>query len=213
MGSFLHQVVTILLVTTPIVIAAQAPTPMFERWLTVGSRTVRTSLFDNRVVVVSVRQDDEQVLLRQMELSRDEYIGYLAAVQRDADELATAENRLMTESMAGSGKIVIRIGRSEPLTVHYSPIAVLDLATSRLVAAIDDLERRVIWGPPPDTGLDGWQPRRGERVQLRTGVTARVSEVREDGTIVLEHEDVAILETVSPERRAAVILEVLEDGP
>jgi hypothetical protein len=200
------------LVITPITIAAQAPTPMFERWLTVGSRTVRTSLFDNRVVVVSVRQGDEQVLLRQMELSRDDYIGYLAAVQRDADELDTAKDRLMTESMGGSGKIVVHIGQSEPLTVNYSPIAVLDLATSRLVAAIDDLERRVIWGPPSGTELQGWQPRRGDRVELRTGVTARVAEVREDGTVVLEHEGVAILEEVPPEGRVTVISKVLEDG-
>ncbi len=210
--ALLRWTVTLSLSIVPMIAAAQAPSPIVERSLTVGGRTVRTSLFDNRVAVVSVTRDGERVLFRHMAITEGEFIGYLAAVQRDAQEIAKAERRPKTESMGGSGDITIHIGPTAPLTVSYSPVAVLDLATARLVAALDDLERRVIWGEPSVTELQDWQPRRGERVELRSGGTARVIEVREDGSIVLEHEEVAINEIVPPESRAKVVLRVLEDG-
>lgn len=195
------------------VASAQAPAPIVERSLTVGGRTVRTSLFDNRVAVVSVTRDGERTIFRQMTLPESEYIGYLAAVQRDAEEIAAAERRPKVESMGGSGTITLHIGPMAPSTVRYSPVTVLDLPTARLVAALDDLEQRVVWGDPPATELQDWQPRRGDRVELRAGGTAHVIEVREDGSIVLEHDDVAINEIVPLEGRAKVVLRVIEDGP
>jgi hypothetical protein len=198
---------------TATIAAAQAPSPIVERSLTVGGRTVRTSLFDNRVAVVTVTRDGERAFFRHMTLTDAEFIGYLAAVQRDAREIAEAERRPKVESMGGYGSITLHIGPMAPHTVEYSPVAVLDLATARLVAALDDLERRVVWGEPPVTELQHWQPRRGDRVELRAGGTARVIEVREDGSIVLEHEEVAINEIVPPEGRVKVVLRVLEDDP
>jgi hypothetical protein len=198
---------------TSTIAAAQVPSPIVERSLTVGGRTVRTSLFENRAAVVSVTRDGERTIFRQMTLTEGEFIGYLAAVQRDAQEIAKAERRPKVESLGGFGDITIHIGPMAPLTVRYSPVAVLDLATARLVAALDDLERRVIWGEPPVTELQDWRPRRGDRVELRAGGTARVTELREDGSIVLEHEDVAINEIVPPEGRVKVVLRVLEDDP
>jgi hypothetical protein len=192
--------------------AAQAPTPIAERRLTVGSRTVRTSLFSNRVVVVSIRIDGEQVALRQMTLDEEEFIGYLAAIQRDAEDLAESDDRPSVETMGGHGEITLHVGPKAPRTIEYSPVSVLDLATSRLVAAIDDLERRVIWGDPSNADLGDWQPRRGDRVELRTGIEAEVIDVRQDGTIVLEHDDTWINEVISPQHRATVILRVLEDA-
>lgn len=192
---------------------AQAPAPIVERSLTVGDRTVRTTLFDNRVAVVSVSRGGDRVLLRQLTLPEAEFVGYLAAFQRDAQELAKAERRPMTESMGGAGDITLYIGPAARHTVHYSPVAVLDLATGRLVAAIDDLEQRVVWGDPDVAELQSWLPRRGDRVELRAGGTARVVEVREDGSVVLEHEDVAINEIVTEEGRAKVVLRVVEHGP
>jgi hypothetical protein len=198
---------------TSAIAAAQAPSPIVERSLTVAGRTVRTSLFDNRVAVVSVTRDGERTVFRQMTITEAEFIGYLAAVQRDAEEIAKAERRPKVESMGGSGVMTIHIGPAAPFTVKYSPVAVLDLATARLVAALDDLERRVVWGEPPVTELLDWRPQRGDRVELRAGGIARVIEIREDGSIVLEHEDVAINEIVAPESRVKVVLRVLEDDP
>jgi len=207
----LAAIVTLVLLVTPVTVNAQAPSPIVERWLTVGTRTVRTSLFENRVAVVSVTLDDERVLFQHMELSEDEFIGYLAAVQRDAKELARAEDRLMAESMGGSGEIILHVGPKVPLTIEYSPVAVLDLATSRLVAAVDDIERRVIWGEPPVTDLKGWQPRRGDRVELRTGIKATIVDIYDDGTVEFEHDGVSIHERVPPDSLASVVARVLED--
>ncbi len=194
-----------------VTVAAQAPTPIVERLVEVGERTVRTSLFSNRVAVVSVRLGEEQVALRQMTLDRDEYTGYLAALQRDADELADADQRSPTDSMGGRAEITLHIGPHAPRTLHYSPMAVLDLATSRLVGALDDLEHRVIWGEPSAATLGHWQPRRGDRVELRTGVRGTVIEVRDDGVIVVEHDNTWINEVIPPQHRASVILRVIED--
>lgn len=207
-----RSLVTFSWALTSTITIAQAPSPIVERALTVGGRTVRTSLFENRVAVVSVARDGERVLFRQMTLTEGEFIGYMAAMQRDAEEIAKAERRPKVESMGGFGSITLHIGSMAPFTVHYSPVAVLDLATGRLVAALDDLERRVVWGDPDTTDLREWQPRRGDRVELRAGGTARVIEVREDGSLVLEHDDVAINEIVAPEGRVKVVLRVLEDG-
>jgi hypothetical protein len=191
--------------------AEQAPTPILERRLSVGNRTVRTSMFSNSVVVVSVRYDGEQVMFRQIKLDRDEFTGYIAAIQRDAEDIDKADYPPSVESMGGHGEITLHIGPQAPRNIEYSPVAVLDLATARLVAAIDDLEARVFWGDPSNAELEGWTPRRGDRVQMRSGVLAEVIEVRLDGTIVVEHDDTWINEIIPPEHRAKVILSVLKD--
>jgi hypothetical protein len=207
----LSAIVTLVLLVTPVIVLAQAPSPIVERWLTVGTRTVRTSLFENRMAVVSVTRGDERVLFRRIELPEDEFIGYLAAVQRDAKELARTEDRLRTESMGGYGKIILHVGPKVPLTIEYSPVAVLGLATSRLVAALDDLERRMLWGEQPATDLKGWKPQIGDRVELRTGIKATVVDIYDDGTVVLEHDGVSIHERVPPDSLAVVVARVLED--
>jgi hypothetical protein len=188
-----------------------APNPLVERTLTVGSRQVRVSFFDNWVVVVSTRLDDQQVLFRKMTLSEDEFVGYLVALQRDAVELGRGDRRDSTESTAGVGIITLYIGPDAPKEIRYSQIAVLNLVTARLVATLDDLERRVLWGEPAAADLEGWNPKRGDRVELRNGVRAEVIEVRQDGALVLEHDDTWINEVVAAGSWQAVVHRVLED--
>jgi hypothetical protein len=205
-----------LVLTAPTMIAVvfaseRAPTPIFERRLTVGDRSVRTSMFSNRVVVVSVRRKGELILFRKMTLDQEEFTAYFAAVQRDAEDLAKADDRPIIESMGGHGEITLHVGPEAPRRIEYSPVSVLDLATTRLVAAIDDLEARVIWGDPSSAELEGWTPSRGDRVEMRTGRRAEVIEVQRDGTIIVEHEDTWIHEVIPPDDRARVILRVLED--
>jgi hypothetical protein len=196
-------------VASSLLLSAQAPTPIVERLVEVSNRIVRTSLFSNREVVVSIRVDGDQVALRQISLSEDEFTGYFAAIQRDARDIARSEGRPPVESMAGRATITLHVGPAAPRVIEYSPVAVLDLPTSRLVTALDDLERRVLWGEPSSAELDAWQPRRGERVELRNGVEAEVIEVQQDGTVVVEHDNTWIHEVISPEHRAKVILRVL----
>ena len=116
----------------------------------------------------------------------------------------------MAESLGGSGKIILHVGPKVPLRVEYSPVAVLDLPTSRLVAALDDMERRVLWGPPLATDLEGWQPLVGDRVELRSGINATVVDVHDDGTVVLKHDGVTVTQRVPPDSRASVILRIIE---
>jgi len=192
--------------------SAQAPTAVIERTVTVGGRTVRSSLFSNRVAVVTIRYNDKQAVFRKRTLEEEEFLGYLAAFQRDAKELADADRRPSLESIGGRAEITLRVGPNAPQTISYSPVSVLDLPTSRLVAAIDDIERRVMWGDPSPAELEGWEPRRGDRVELRSGARATVVDVGEDGNLTLEHDDTWILEIVPYANRAAVILQVIEDS-
>jgi hypothetical protein len=81
------------------------------------------------------------------------------------------------------------------------------------VATLDDLEHRAIWGDPSTAELEDWAPRTGDRVELRIGVQAEVIEVREDGTLVLEHDGTWINEVVPHGAWQTVILRVLQDEP
>jgi len=199
---------TLAQVPTP---SSPVPGPLVERTLSVRSRQVRISLFENRVVVVSVSRDDERILFRQMTLDEDEFVAYLAAVQRDAIELAKGDRLSSTEATTGIGIITLYVGPKVPNEIRYSSIAVLDLVTARLVATLDDLEQRVLWGEPSAAELKGWEPKRGDRVELRNGVRAEVIEVRQDGALVLEHDATWINEVVAAGQWQTIIRQVLED--
>ncbi len=188
--------------------AQQAPSPIVERTLEVTGRKVRMTLFDNRVAVVSVHQGSVRVLLRQQLLDQDEYAGYLAALQRDADELAEARRHHGARGNGGNGLILLYLGPDAPVQVRYSSVTVLDLVTARLAATLDDVESRVIWGPERIPELASWRPKRGDRVELHNGTGATVREVREDGTLVLEHDGTGIHELVPVDARSNVILRV-----
>jgi hypothetical protein len=189
------------------------PDPLVERTVSIDTRQLRISLFDNRVVVVSARRDGEQTLFRQMTLEEDEFVGYLAALQRDAIELAERDRRTISEATAGVGVITFWIGPKVPNAISYSSVAVLDLVTARLVATLDDLEGRVIWGDPSAADLEGWVPKRGDRVELRTGTLANVVELRKDGTLVLEHDDTWIIQVIAAGEWHTVVRRVLRDQP
>jgi hypothetical protein len=204
-----YSVVAAGLLFATLIATAQTPTPILERRVTVGNRTIRTSLFSNHVAVVSVRHGDEKAALQQRTLELDEYMGYLMAFERDAKELVN--DRLSLRSMGGHGEITLHVGPDAPRTIEYSPLSVLDLPMSRLLAAIDDLERRVIWSDPSPAELGDWDPKRGDLVELRSGAMAIVIDVGDDGSLTLEHDDTWIMEIVPSVHRAAVILRVVEE--
>jgi len=190
-----------------------APTPVLERFLTVRDREVRTSLFSNGVVVVSGHRDGEQIFFRQITLDDDQFAGYLAAIQRDAAELAEADELPSATGSGGRGVVIIHVDPRGPMQFSYSSMAVYDLATTRLLSTIDDLEQHVMFGPQTGAGTAGWTPRVGDVVKLRSGGLAKVIEVRDGGTLVLEHQSTYINELVPADQIPGVIFEVVERAP
>jgi hypothetical protein len=199
-------------VVTPMEAAAQAqaPIPIVERHMTIRDRQVRTSLFSNGVVVVSGRRDGERIFFRQVQLTAAELEGYVSALERDAIELAEADELPRHEDSRGYGVVTLHLGPKSPLQFSYSSMTVYDLATTRLLNTIDDLEQSVIWREPTGAGIEGWEPEIGDRVKLRAGGFAKVLDVQRDGTIIIEHDVTYINEIIPESQRKNVIYEVLD---
>lgn len=191
----------------------RAPNPVVERTLEVSGRQVRTTMFSNGMVVVSGRRGSERVFFRQVQLSASEYMGYLMALERDAQELAQADKLPTAGGSGGQGTVTLHVGPKAPMTFSYSSMAVHDLATTRLLATLDDLEYQVIWHEPTGTGIEGWEPQIGDVVKLRSGNRATVVDLGRDGTLTLEHEGTHIHEIVPSGLRKEVIFEVVDDEP
>jgi hypothetical protein len=189
----------------------RAPTPVVERTLEVGGRQVRTTLFSNGVVVVSARRDGERVFFRQVELPEHDYMGYLTALQRDADELAARRTLPHASGTRGCGTVTLHVGPKAPLSFSYSSLEIHDLTTTRLLGTLDDLEYQVMFREPTGAGIEGWEPEIGDVVQLRSGTRATVVEVQRDQTLVLEHDITHIREIVPVGRRKQVIYEVVDE--
>jgi hypothetical protein len=186
-----------------------APTPVLERVLTTRDREVRTSLFSNAVLVVSVRRGGERVLFRQLTLPPDQFSGYLVAIQRDASELAVAEELPTASGSGGRGVVTIHVAPGGPIQFSYSSLTVYSLAATRLNATIDDLEQQVLNSLLTGPGVTGWQPRVGDVVRLRGGTLAEVVEVRDNGAVLLEHRDTYINELVPAGEIRNVVVELV----
>jgi hypothetical protein len=187
-----------------------APTPVLERVLTTRDRDVRTSLFSNGVLVVSARRGGERVLLRQLTLPPDQFSGYLAAIQRDAAELAVADELPVAVGSRGRGVVTIHIAPGGPIQFSYSSMTVYGLAATRLLATLDDLEQQMLDSLPEGPGIAAWQPRIGDVVRLRAGSLAEVVEVRDDGSVLLEHRETYIYELVPAVEIRNVVFELVK---
>lgn len=187
-----------------------APTPVIERDLTIRDREVRTSLFSNGVLVVSARRAGERVLFQQLTLPADQFSGYLAAIQRDASELAEADELPTASGSGGRGVITVHIAPRGPIQFTYSSMSVYGLAATRLIAILDDLEQQALTALTTGAGVASWQPRVGDVVRLRGGPLAEVVEVRDDGAVLLEHRDTYINELVPPGEIRNVVVEIVE---
>jgi len=190
----------------------RAPAPFLERLVTVGDRTTRLSLFDNRMAVVAVRENNRQVFLRKLLLDQAEYDIYRAAVRRDLEQVTEGPSSALASDF-GQGLIRVTLAPGDTRRMSYSLASVPDLATGRLVATLDDLEQRVSEVSPSHEELRHWEPRVGDVVELYGGQRARVSEVREEGFIFLEHQGTALIEVLSPEQRSTRIERVVSRGP
>lgn len=200
-----------LLTPTPSPTPLRAPEPVVERTVVLRERAIRTSLFTNRVAVVAVREHGVQVFVARLTLDEPAYTAYLGAVERDAAAAEPDRAADAARTRESSATIELWIGGEGSRRIDYAPIDTLDLATARLVATLDDLERLVLEASPSAEALRGWEPRRGDLVELHTGRLAEVTDVREDGALVLEHLETALIEVVAAGSRDQVILRVLQE--
>ena len=190
-----------------------APVPVIERISTQGDVVTRTSMFSNRVAVVTIREGDLQVFMRQITVPDDEYIVYLDVLQSAAEQLTDRPITSRVETSMANIELEINIGPKAPRRLEFSPMSTVSLQLSRIIGVMDDLELQVRNASESASRLQSWEPQRGDRVQLMNGAYARVIEVWEGGLLILEHEDTYVRESVPPDMRDQIILLVVEPEP
>lgn len=193
--------------------AAQAPIPVVERVFTEGDVATRVTLFSNRVVVVSISEDGDQGFLRHLTLPPDQYLIYLGILQKAAEELGEKPVTSAVATPRSRIELTLHIGPDAPREIEFSPLATVSLPLAQISGAVNDLEHLVREASPSAEALAGWNPRRGDLVELMTGGLARVAEVLDDGILVLEHEGTYIREFVTPDARDKVILRIVGTDP
>jgi len=192
--------------------AAQAPIPVVERVFTENEVATRVTLFSNRVVVVSIAENGTQGFLQRMTLPVDQYLIYLGILQKAAEALGEQPVTSSISTPQSEIVVTLHIGPTSPRVIRFSPLATVSLELALISGAINDLESLVRAESPSSEALRGWDPRRGDRVELIAGGYALVSEVLDGGVVVLEHEETYIREIVGPDARDKVILRVVERG-
>ncbi len=192
---------------------AQAPVPVAERIVSHGHTTTRTSLFSNRTVVVSISEDGRQGVLRTLTLPEDQYFIYLEILEEAARELG--EEPVSSDVGTSQDRVELRlhIGLAAPRTLEFPPMAVVNLPLSQITGALNDLETVTLASSLSAEALRGWQPRRGDRVELLAGGFARVAEVLDEGIVVLEYEVTYIRQIVPAGGLDQVVLRVVEPTP
>jgi hypothetical protein len=192
---------------------AQAPVPVAERVVTERNLATRVTLFSNGAIVVSMRRDERQDFLRRITLPDDQYMVYLVALQKNAEELGKEPISSDVSTSTATVQLTLHVGPDAPLLLRFSPMAVVSLPLSRIQGALDDLERIVLEASPSSEEIRNWTPKSGDRVQLMTGGFARVVEVLPEGVVVLEHEDTFIREMVPTDALDRVILHIMDSKP
>jgi len=200
------------LLTTVSPAMTQAPTPVVERVETHFGRTTRVSLFSNHVVVVAIRSDSEDFVHRAT-LSPDEYMFYLQALERAAGEIGNEPVTSDVEARGSATRLTLHVGPRAPRVLTFSPLASLMMAAARINSIVDDLEDRALSALPGQYEIEQWDPTIGECVKLRQGGKACVTEIDDDGTIVMVEEESSVSITVARGNRAEVILEIIEPSP
>ncbi len=198
---------------TPVATPVTAPVAVAERRVTRGETVTRLSLFSNRVAVLSVHEPGTPDFVRRRTLTQEEYVGYLASLAHDAPLVLQEESGPPPLGSGDQATLTLRVGVGRPRTVHYSPTAVSHLALSRVNAALDDLETLLRETSASRAELEGWTPAAGDRVELWGGETARVVEVRDDGVVILEHDQTPLIEALTPDQLPQRIRRLLPREP
>ena len=192
--------------------SAQTPIPVAERITTHFGRTTRVTLFSNHVAVVKIHSESENYV-HQATLTFDEYMVYLQAFERCANEIDNEPVVSDVESRDSTTVLTLHVGPDAPRTLKYSPLASLKLPARMIASMMDDIQTRTLSTLPGEFEIKKWEPGVGDRVELRQGGEAVVRMVADDGTIVLTLDDSPLLHTVAKDNRAQVILKVIEHQP
>ena len=209
----------LLQVATPVPLPTQAPQAplkapavLVERIVDTGRQVRRLTFFDNRMTVLSVREGGQRVFFVRHQLTQEEWIGYLAALNAETAQLEGEDSSLGPWSAGPVGTITVHLGGGGPRSLRYSPMDVQRLDRARLVGVLDDLEALLELTSPSEEALRGWVPRKGDRVEMYEGATAVVERVRKDGVIILDFEGSPVIEVVIPDHRELRIRRVLARG-
>lgn len=201
-------VVLMTIAAADVVVGQEVPNVVAERHWFQGDQAVRITLFDNKMAVTTVREKGLQVFLRQLTLGDGEYEIYLKAMSEVAAKAGSLD-RVVVETINSDARVALNLPGISPSTFSYSPLQVLDLPTARLVAVLDDLQKRVTEASPSQEALRLWAPATDDLVELYVGGTARVTEVRENGVLVMEQANTGIIMVVPREEWHLIILKVL----
>ena len=204
----IQRLLLVVLAVAGVAIGQDVPNVIVERHWFHGDRAVRITLFDNKMAVTTVREKGLQVFLRQLTLGDGEYDIYIRAMSEVAGS-AGGVDRVPVETIDSGARVSLNLPGISPSVFSYSPLQVLDLPTARLVAALDDLQLRVTEASPSQEALRLWEPAVDDLVELFVGGTARVTEVREDGVLVMEQSDTGIILVVPREEWPVFIMKVL----
>ena len=170
------------------------------------------TLFSNHVVVVKIHSESENYV-HQATLEFDEYMVYLQAFERCANEIDNEPVVSDVESRDSTTVLTLHVGPDAPRTLKYSPLASLKLPARMIASMMDDIQTRTLSTLPDEFEIKKWKPGVGDRVELRRGGEAVVKRVADDGTIVLTLDDSPLSYTIAEDNRAEVILKVIEHQP
>jgi hypothetical protein len=183
-----------------------------ERFITDGTEQTRLSLYDSRVVVISIRRGDQRTFFRSMLLEEEEYATLMVAITQSSGGLPPDQSFTRTiDGLPAQAEVILYAGQPQPLRIRYSPMVSLDLSLAQLVAALDDLQGMVSAVGPYHRQLQTWQPKKGDLVELLNGRRARVIRVQDTGVLVLEHENSPLLDVVAMESITQVIHRVITE--
>lgn len=208
-GAVLVGILTVLATT----VSGQTPVPVIERTVARGDISTRVSVFSNRVVVIAMRQDGDLNFTQRMTLPEEQYMVYLATFQTNAEELDERPIVSRVDTADAEVVLTLHVGPEAPRMIRFSPLSGMKLPLARIMGALDDLQAQVLEASPSAEAMDGWEPQKGDRVELLNGSLATVVEVWADGLVILVHDRTYIRESVPPDARDQVILRVMEPEP
>ncbi len=188
-----------------------APRPIVERTVRNSDRYVRLSVFDNGLAVVMIRENDRVTLHRRMEMAPAELDVYRDVIEREAIAVAKRGTGSGKSSEGGWTSVTVYRRDGAVQTFGYSPLFGVSVHVGRLTMVLDEIERRVVERRPEEEAVRAWAPEVGDRVEMMNGPVAVVVEVREDGTVVLEHLDSPIVEVFMVQDAPMRVRRVVEE--
>lgn len=199
-----------LVVATATRLAAQAPLPIAERITTRLDRTTHVVLFSNHVAVVTITSESESFFHRAT-LDPSEYMVYLQAIEAESRKIGDDPVTSTVSTGDDHTVLMMHVGSRTPKVLRYSPLASLNMSTATIASIMDDIQNRVLATLPNEDEVRRWQPQVGDCVELRRGGEACVTEVGDDGTIVLVDAETSVATAISPDDRVRIVAAVPED--